>query len=562
MKNLYFKSQRVIGIFVLITLAVLTISKANAQQTGATSTHFITVWQGENGQNHMNFIVISALLEDVQLKAGDEIAVFSGSSCVGAKKLSEPINPADNTTFLTIAASQNDGSGNGFVDNDTIVFKYWDNANQREMTIQELTYQNDESTWSINGKFSAGSTAVVELVSYVVNTQTIQLIKGYNLVSANVNPNDPNLVSVTQAIRDQGSLVKVQDEAGNSYENWGTFGGWINNVGSIQKTEGYKIKVASDCSLQITGRPVVLPLDIPLQAGWNIISFPQTAEVNALSMVQSLIDQNVLAKVQDETGLSIEDWGVFGGWKNNIGNFVPGKAYKLKMNANATLTIQASGLKSAVSIQSTEKTTYFSSAIEGNGVDQMNINLVDLRESGLSAGDELAAFDGDICVGALKLTEDMLSEGTACLVASASADEKETGFVAGDKIKIYAWNQLSGSESEMQTEALSGQLIYSQSESVFVKLKSATTATPSSLVQMKIDIYPNPTAGNLTVRFSEIPESDGKIEIMDMAGRRITTRKITRFSEMFDLSDQPAGIYLLKTIIGTEESQHKLIIAK
>ena len=563
MENLYFRNQRSILLSALIVFITSISFTASAQQTGAQPTHYTTVWQGENGQNHMNFIVISAILEDLPLAVGNEIAVFSGSACVGAKKLTQVINKTDNTTFLTIPASQDDGTGNGFVDNDTIIFKIWDNVNQKEMTIKQLTYRNDQSTWSTNGRFSAGATAVAELVSYVETTQTIQLIKGYNLVSTNVTVSNPDLSVVTKSLCDQNALIKVQDEAGNSYENWGTFGGWINKVGSIQKTEGYKFKVATNCTLQLTGRPVVLPLDIPLKAGWNIISFPHTATVNALSVIQTLIDQNLLIKVQDETGNSIENWGIFGGWKNAIGNFVPGKAYKVKMNADATLTIAQNYLKSAIAMNQPEKTQYFSTHIEGNGIDQMNINLVGLREAGLSVGDELAAFDGNICVGTLKITEQQVAQGSASLIASYSTDEKnKNGFADGDKIKIYTWNQLSGNEAEMQAEIVSGQMTYERNSTVLAKLKSAGTGSNKLSDLVKIDIFPNPSVGKVTVRFSELPEPGSSIDILDLSGRKITSRTVAGFNEMFDLTGQPAGIYLVKASLGSDELLQKLIISK
>lgn len=563
MKNLYTFYQTRVFAWGLIILMALISFQTNAQQPGAATTHFRTVWAGENGQNHMNFIVISAVLEDLPLAAGDEIAVYSGSACVGAKKLSQTINPADNSTFLTVIASQDDGTGNGFIENDAVVFKYWDNTNQKEMVVKEVNYQSDEPTWSVTGKFSAGATAVVKLNSYSVITQTIQLKKGYNLISANVVPSDPNLATVTEAIRNQSLLVKVQDQAGNTYENWSSYGGWTNNIGAMKTTEGYKIKVAADCAMQITGRAVALPLNIPLSAGWNIIAFPQNSAIDAQQVVQSLIDQNLLVKVQDETGLSLENWGIYGGWKNNIGDFVPGKAYKLKLNAGTSLSIKASYLKSTHITASYQKTSYFASAAEGNGVDQMNINLVDLNKSGLVAGDELAAFDGNICVGALKLTDEMISDGTASLIASATTSDSEVnGFSTGNKIKIYAWSQLTGNETEMSSTAISGDLIYKPNSSVFATLKSVTTNTDNSMLTMKLDIYPNPTAGKLTVRFNEMPEFGSRIDILDLAGRKVASREITGSNEMFDLSNQPSGMYLVKIISGSKESQRKLIIAK
>jgi hypothetical protein len=43
-------------------------------------------------------------------------------------------------------------------------------------------------------------------------------------------------------------VTKVQDEAGNAYENLPGLG-WVNNIGTMKPGEGYKILVSSDCTL-------------------------------------------------------------------------------------------------------------------------------------------------------------------------------------------------------------------------------------------------------------------------------------------------------------------------
>jgi hypothetical protein len=380
------------------------------------------------------------------------------------------------------------------------------------------------------------------------------------MFSLNVAAANMDVTTVTKALTTEGSLVKVQDETGKSYENWGIFGGWKNGIGSISKTEGYKIKVASNTTLQITGRPIVLPLEIPLIAGWNIISFPHTIEVNAMSVVQALIDQNLLLKVQDEAGNSIENWGIFGGWKNGIGNFKPGKAYKVKTSGNATLTIQANYLKSALVATETSKSEYFSTAFEGNGIDQMNINLVGLKDAGLKTGDEIAAFDGDICVGTLKITEANLLSG-ASIVASYSTDSKVLdGFTDGHSIQLIAWNQFSGSEYQLQAEAVNGQLVFDRNSSVFATLKSATPAAKGINNELQVDVFPNPSVGKINVRFSGMAEPDSRIDVLDLSGRIVASRKITGTTESFDLSSAPRGIYLVKAVMGSSEIVQKLIV--
>ncbi|MDD2305935.1 MAG: hypothetical protein PHP53_14630 [Prolixibacteraceae bacterium] len=336
MKRFYQPNRR--NYFIVFLLFFMVISISGAIRLSAAN-HFTTVWQGQNGQNHMNFMIVSAVLENQPLSVDDELAVFSGTKCVGATKLLKAINPADKTTFLSISASQDDGSGNGFTENDTVIFKIWDNKNLKEIVAKSVVYRKDISTWLASGRFSASATSVVEITHNTELTQTIQFIKGNNLFSTYIIPTNPDLSVVFKSLCDSKLLLKIQDEVGNTLAPTKS-GGWVNKIGSIQKTEGYLVSVSSNCTVQINGQMIDLPLDIPLNAGWNFISFPSLTEQNAMTVVQSLIDQNKLVKVQDELGNSIENLKRYGGWKNSIGNFKPGKAYKVNVSTACTLTLR------------------------------------------------------------------------------------------------------------------------------------------------------------------------------------------------------------------------------
>lgn len=322
-------------IFTMVCLILLDYGELMASNPA----HFITVWQGQNGQNHMNFMVTSASLQKVALGANDEVAVFCGTNCVGAVNLTTTINPADKSTFLYFSASQDDGSGNGFTEGDTIVFKIWDNKTQKEFVANSVVYRKDLASWTATGQYSAGTTSVVE-VSYDTSvTQTVQLLKGNNLFSAYVSPGTTDLSVVMANLISSGKLLKIQDELGNTLM-YSSTNGWVNKIGSLQKTEGYLISLSGPYQLQVSGQRIELPLDIPLRAGWNFISFPSTVAVNAMTVIQPLINQGKLVKVQDELGNSIENLKRYGGWRNNIGNFVPGEAYKVNVSSSTILTIK------------------------------------------------------------------------------------------------------------------------------------------------------------------------------------------------------------------------------
>ena len=100
MEQFYKKSKQKFTVSALIVLfAIFGFHSTFAQN------HFTTVWQGENGQNHMNFIVVSALVEGLPMGVNDEIAVFSGTSCVGTSKLTQTLTAGTSSTYLFLKAS-------------------------------------------------------------------------------------------------------------------------------------------------------------------------------------------------------------------------------------------------------------------------------------------------------------------------------------------------------------------------------------------------------------------------------------------------------------------------
>ncbi len=543
-----------------IIVTNLTVTDPIIKQGDLIPTHYIPVWQGQNGLNHMNLKVVSANLEDLPLNANDEVAVFDGSICVGSSKLAFSIDPTNSNTFLTIAASKNDGSGNGFNENDTILFKIWDNKNKREMVAQTVTFRNDLPAWLTSGKFASGLTSVVQIVSYTEYKQTINLVKGYNLMSTYVALENPSISTLAQPLINEGSLIKIQDESGNSFENWGSFGGWINKVGNIETTEGYKIKVANNCILQITGRPVALPLEISLKTGWNMISFPRTDLIDAMNIIQPLIDRNILVKVQDELGNSIENWGIFGGWKNGIGNFIPGKAYGVKLTGNSILTIQKNYTKASVIITKTKKTEHFSTDMIGNGSDHMNINLVGLREAGVSAGDELAVFDGKICVGAVKITETDFTNNAKSIPVSASEQIGTIGFKEGNPIELRVWKNITNLESKILPELIEGELIFNKQASVFVKMTDQKSTGINEFEYLKIEIFPNPARDKVYLRYSRMPKIGTRISLSDLSGKQLLNHEVQSMHEVLDIQSYPPGLYLVKMASRDNYTVNKLII--
>ncbi len=357
------------------------------------------------------------------------------------------------------------------------------------------------------------------------NTLTIKLKTGWNIFSGNVIPVNSDIEELFEPLISLLKLIKIQDEAGNSLENWGIFGGWVNNIGSLSCTEGYKAKVNADCQITITGTPAVRPFEIPLKTGWNIIGFPHYLEIDGSEVIQQLIDRGTLIKVQDETGSSIENWGIFGGWTNNIGSFIPGKGYKVKVNANEVLTIYESYPRSAAIALVEEKPVHFQIAGEGNGVDHMNINLHGIIQQNLKPGDELAVFDGEICVGAKRINGTQIRNKNISIVARADDGIGGEGFTEGHQFVLKLWDSFTGNEQILEPEIISGTLTFQKHESTFATLSESTGNNPAENVTgngFSAKCYPNPFKEGISVETNlEVP-SEVTIEVSNQNGQSIS----------------------------------------
>lgn len=71
--------------------------------------------------------------------------------------------------------------------------------------------------------------------------------------------------------------------------------------------------------------------------------------------------------------------------------------------------------------------------------------------------------------------------------------------------------------------------------------------TGQALVQVKVEVFPNPTTHYLTVDLSKLSLDDPKIEIRNIIGSKMTFRseKLTGDKQRLDVQDYPPGYYLL-----------------
>jgi len=472
---------------------------------------------------------------------------------VGLVKLTSPIPSGG---YVSIIASTDDPTTteiDGFVPGHTISCKFWDT--NTSSIIDRIT----PSYTLGDGTFSSLGTAVLGLDGSYTITQDIQLTTGWNIFSLILTPSDPDMQNILNPLINSSKLVKVQDESGAAIEQLPPPIGWINSIGDWSATEGYYIKVNADATLSLTDLPVELPLTIPLNNAWNIISYPVSTEQDAMTALDPLITSNQLIKVQDESGNAVENLPVIG-WINNIGNFKPGEGYYLRANTNTTLTLnepttmpvqnngqQTSGKPQYVTANHFQPPTpylpmniYVTEALQVGGVD-------------LSAGDEIGIFDGSICVGAYVLTGPI----TSYISMVASADDPTTseidGFTTGNTITYKFWISSLGEEISDYTAN------YSTGDGTFAPQGTAVVSFTEVLPVELLSFTANTDLNKISLNWETATEVNNYgFEIERKTTGSENWKKIA-FVDGYGNSNSPKSYrYLDKSVTGGSKFEYRL----
>lgn len=217
-----------------ITLFLLVTLMSHAQ-------HFTPVWEG-NGYSHMNIYVVNGSIDGQPLQLGDEIAVFSGTKCVGAAVV-------NNTAMVSIITSANDGTGNGFSTADSITFKIWDKSEAKEVELINVTYNTTFEWWS-TGTFEAHGSAFAAIDALNIHKKKVLLKSGINTFSTSLNLLSNSLSEIFNSLISEQKLIKIQDSKGHAFEKVDK-DNWINAIGDFDLNQQYVVIVNSDCDLEL-----------------------------------------------------------------------------------------------------------------------------------------------------------------------------------------------------------------------------------------------------------------------------------------------------------------------
>ncbi|MBI9037097.1 MAG: T9SS type A sorting domain-containing protein [Bacteroidales bacterium] len=375
-------------------------------------------------------------------------------------------------------------------------------------------------------------------------TQTISINPGFQFVSGRINPVEPDITIVAGEIMND-DLNYIRNSEGAMLRKIGP--NWVNGIGNWVGTEGYLIKTSGTGQFTIDGNLISPATPIGISPGFQFVSYLPSYEIDAFDAFSSIVDEN-LSYVRNSEGAMLRKIGP--NWVNGIGNCVPSEGYLVKYTSNAILTYPSTGKKSTKVDRLLCDYFHFDG---GNPVD----SVFTIYINGLEIGDEVAAFDNENIIGAVKINSTEAFENGLSIFGEIF---KGKGFTSGNPITLKIW------ESSSQTlvpfkSSMADPFGEAYMENVYPSedaLYSVYNITKISKVieNNKVIIFPNPASDKINVQ-SKL--NMNRIVIVNSIGRIMYDRIVN--NNMIDINTEgfSKGVYIVK-IYGDNEVNNRQVI--
>jgi len=195
--------------------------------------------------------IAEATLNNIDLVAGDEIAIFDGEIMVGAMVLSQVCTPENQFDNVLLAFNTLASGNSGYTPGNPALFKCWDASLEIEISEFEISFDNPYGDAYVGEVFPEGdgqySIADFDFVTTI--TQSYSLVYGYQFISSRIIAQDPNMLVICDEILD--NLDFIRNTAGGMLRKIGPI--WINGIGEWVTTEGYLVRMNDIDEFTIVG---------------------------------------------------------------------------------------------------------------------------------------------------------------------------------------------------------------------------------------------------------------------------------------------------------------------
>ncbi len=169
------------------------------------------------------------------------------------------------------------------------------------------------------------------IVGPTIVSKTIDLNNGYQFVSSNITTSDPDMMVVMEDVLNE-NLDFVRNSEGQTLRKIGST--WVNGIGDWIVEEGYLVKMFNEDSFSIEGVLIDPTTPIPVETGFQFVSFLPDTNIDALIAFETIIGDE-LDFIRNTNGQTLRKIGP--NWVNGIGDCQQQEGYLVKMFSDDTL---------------------------------------------------------------------------------------------------------------------------------------------------------------------------------------------------------------------------------
>ncbi len=500
----------------------------------------------------------SAAIDGEALAGGDEIAAFTTGGKVAGALVWRSTKP---NRMIAYGDDPNTSRIEGFLPGEPIYFRIWDSSrNDRDYPATATYIRGD-------GRFGTADSAHISLLeANTVFARQKALQSNWSWISFNVQPLETD---IAELLRGTEHLRIMKDGAGRAF-----IPNVINTIQNLDPLAGYSVYLDAPDSIAISGEEVPPFTPMPLQAGWNFISYLPANDILAPLALSSIYEHLVIAK-NDVGGFFIPSVGNV----NTIGDMMPGEGYKVYLSAPDTLVYPLGGLPNAQpKLAATKHLTlsaapqHFNAPQRGSDNYIVIVQQAKVQGATLRVGDEIGIFTND---GELVGTGVWPANGALGIAAwrAELGRDKAAGFEHGAPMRFKVWRQRENDEIEMLGNFQRGDGTFGSEAFALVELVDGALPQTFALEQN----YPNPfarvngtAAVATTIRYALPQPSHVTIRIYDVLGKLVRTlhegaREAGFHRVQWDGRDAAgkqaaAGIYFYRMQAGKFEAVKKILI--
>jgi hypothetical protein len=468
---------------------------------------------------------------------------------------------------VQVAESQNFSSGIVLDQNEIVATQH---------NVSGLEY-GKRYYWRVSATNASGTGPWTTAWNFTViptGTHTISLRAGWNLVSSFMEPLDSTTASVFESIGD--NLIIVKDGTGRTY--FPALG--VDDIGHWNYSRGYQIYLSPDADdLEIFGiqrKPDSTP--IHLLAGWNMIGYIRTDQVDVVSALNSIESNLIIAK--NGSGQVYLPAGIIGEDPiNTMGTMKPGEGYQMYLTGQSELlyppysVLPQQDIAGGTNVSQTAEQVIVEPQryiVEGNT--GTNAVLIVTSEE-LLAGDEIGVRTP---AGMLTGNGVVRTPGRAAVTVwgnNLQQPDSISGALEGEMLALFHWSAKDRQERNLIVHNVTDIINGTSSTGGIVFTSDAVVA---ATVEIEYEIpetfelyqnYPNPFNPTTTFRYA-LPK-DGRVvlEVYNLLGQRVRTlvddeHRAGTYEVVFDGSDLSSGTYFYRIHTPDYTAVRKFILLK